>query len=280
MKTFGNNALDDRYFDYFAVIESSVENPETKILSQNNNNGLSFLRFSQCLQSFGVRNRNRRLWISSIMKKMLEERHVYELLQRGGIPNENGHPVPDVGQPTIERIVTINPNNIVSVTKSFEWRGEKLYGIIETIDDGPAGIGTKFMRNILQGIDPAYSARTLVPQRKNPDGSIDVTGPGRFITHDRVFVPSHDDAYVDKSVPIKNIITKPQFQTVMESFTDFVLEHSNKVNQIIDGMDPVMESAKLHQDGMMSINTKSDGRILLFPESKYRKEISSFLKGF
>ncbi len=280
MNTFGNNALDDRYLDYYAVIESTVEDTDTKIISVMDKNGLSFLRFSQCLQSFGKRNRNRRLWYSAILKKMLSEMHVYEMLQHGGIPSENGHPVPPVGQVTIERILTIDPNNISSIIKSFDWRGELLYGIIETIDDGPAGKGTIFMKNILQKIDPAYSLRSLVPQRKNQDGSIDVTGPGRFITYDRVFVPSHEEAYIDKSIPVKNIITKPQFDTVMENFTSFVLEHSSKVNSIIDGMDPVIESAELSKTGAIAIDTKNEGRLFIFPENKYRKEMVDFLKDF
>jgi hypothetical protein len=176
--------------------------------------------------------------------------------------------------------MTIDPNNIVSTIRSFEWRGELLYGMIETIDDGPCGKGTIFKRNIMQGIEPAYSLRSLVPQRKNPDGTIIVSGPGRLVTYDRVFVPSHEEAYIDKSVAIKNIITKPQFQTVMESFTDFVLDHSNKVNKIIDGLDPVMESASMDKNGLLSINTNENGRIFMFPENKYRKELSSFFKNF
>lgn len=271
-------AMDDNYLDYFAVIESSVENPDTKILSQINNNGLSYLRFSQCLQSFGKYNRNRRLWTSDIMKKMLAEKHVSEMLQRNNFTNENGHPIGITGQTTIERIMTIDPNNIVSLIRSLEWKGELLYGTIETIDDGPGGKGTMFMKNILQGIDPAYSLRSLVPQRKNPNGTIDVTNAGRLITYDRVFVPSHEEAYIDKTIPIKNIVTKPQFQTVMESFTDFVLERSNKVNKIIDNLDPVMESANIDKSGILTIDTKENGKLFIFPENKYRKEISSFFK--
>lgn len=212
------------------------------------------------------------------MKKMLAEKHVSELLQRKSLLNENSHPIATTGQTTIERIMTIDPNNVVSMIRSFEWRGELLYGVIETIDDGPNGKGTMFMRNILQGIEPAYSLRSLVPQRKNPDNTIIVTGSGRYVTHDRVILPSHEEAYIDKSVPVKNIITKPQFQTVMESFTDFVLERSNKINRIIDNLDPVTESANIDKNGLLSINTREDGKLLIFPENKYRKEISSFFK--
>jgi len=275
-----NPMIDDRYLNYFAVIESTVENADTKIIKEINTNGLSYLRFSQCLQSFGQRNRNRRLWLSQMLKIMLEDMHVRELLSNGGMPSENGHPIPPSSQPTMERLLTIDPNNISSLIKGFSWKGELLYGIIETIDDGNSGIGTKFKRLIMQGVSPAYSLRSIVPQRKNPDGTIDVIGPGRLITYDRVFVPSHQEAYIDKSIPVKEIITKSQFETVMESFSDFVLSHSTKVNSTIDKMDPVMESANIDKNGLITIDTKKEGKILLYPENKYRKEIKDFLKDF
>lgn len=274
-----NNFFNDKYNDFCVVIENTLspEDRETQIISHKQDNELNFLRFRTCLQSFGRRNRNRRLWISKIMKQMLAEPHVNELLNAGGIPGENGHPVPPTGQVTMERILTIDPNNMSHVIRSFEWIGEKLYGIIDTLDEGPGTPGYKFMRNILQNIDPSFSLRSVVPQRKNPDGSIDVTGKGRFVTFDRVILPSHDDAYIDKTIPVKNIIKADRFETVMESYTDFVVESSDKVNRIIDKMEPVLESAMIDKNGVLSVNTK-EGRIFVAPETKYRREISSFMQ--
>lgn len=275
-----NNFYKDDYLDYYVVVEqASPENREMQILEKVNNiNGLNYLRFRTCLQSFGRRNRNRRLWVSPIMKKMLAEPHVSELLNKGGIPGENGHPVPDTGQVTMERILTIDPNNMSHRILSLEWVGEKLYGTVETLDEGPGTPGFKFMRNIMQGLDPSFSLRSIVPQRKNMDGSIDVTGPGRFITFDRVILPSHDDAYIDKSIPVKNVITKPQFETVMESFSDLILEKSEKVNRIIDKMQPAIESLTLDKNGIVGVNTEKEGRIYIAPETKFRNEIKSFMK--
>lgn len=274
-----NQNFNDEYLDYFAVLEqTSPENPDVKILeTYQNPNGLNYLRFNTCLQSFGHRNRNRRLWTSKVMKIMLSAPHVPELLNRGGIPGENGHPVPPTGNVTMERILTIDPEKICHVIKGFDWRGELLYGTIETLDEGPGSSGYKFMRNILQGMDPSFSLRSVVPQRKNADGSIDVTGPGRFITFDRVILPSHEEAYIDKSIPIKNIVTKPQFQTVMEGFTDFMISNSEKVKRIIDKSEPVLESAQITNEGMLTINTEKEGRLFIAPELKYRNEISDVL---
>ena len=270
----------DNYLDYFAVMEeTSPQIPiEIKHEGKGSNNELSFLRFRACLQSFGSRNRNRRLWQAKHMKTMLSQPHVYELLKKSGIPGENGHPIPATGEVSMERIVTIDPNNMSHRIIAFDWVGENyVYGTIETLDEGPGSAGYKMMRNIMQGMQPSFSVRTLVPMRKNADGSTDVTGAGRYITHDRVILPSHSEAYLDESVPIKNIVTKPQFDHVMESFTDIILDRSEKVNRIIDNSNPVMESASIDKNGIFSIKT-DEGRLFIAPEKSFRNEISDLLR--
>jgi len=274
------NLSQDNFNDFCVVVEqTSPPDQKIDILEMKDSNGLSFLRFRACLQSFNKRNRNGRLWRSEYMKAMLSTREIKELLDAGGVPGENGHPVPATGEVTIERILTIDPNNLSHIIKKFEWSPDdsKVYGIIETLDEGPGSAGQKFMRNILQGMKPSFSARTIVPQRKNADGTIDVTGVGRYVTSDRVILPSHDDAYIDTTVPVKNIVTKPKFETVMESFVSYVVDKSDKINRIVDGLNPVMESAVVDKAGMVSIKTDI-GTALIFPESKYRNEFKDLMK--
>ena len=81
----------DNFLDYSVVIESQTEpNQGFELLHEEKTaNGLSFLRFKACLQTFGSRNRNRRLWLSKWMKMMLAATEVQELLREGGIPGEN-----------------------------------------------------------------------------------------------------------------------------------------------------------------------------------------------
>lgn len=269
----------DKFLDYYAVVEQTTDPSPVQILDFKECNGLNYLRFRAGLQTFGHRNRNRRLWQSSHIKAMLQSDHVPELLSRSGIPGESGHPVPAVGNVTMERILTIDPNNMSHVIKAFEWSGDsKLYGIIETLDEGPGTPGYRFMRNILQKMDPSFSLRSIVPQRKNADGSTDVTGPGRFITYDRVILPSHSEAYIDKSVPIKNIITKSNFETAMESFGMDMIQRSEKVNRIIDNMYPAMESATVDKNGIFSITTETNGKLFIAPEAKHRNEIRNIMK--
>lgn len=274
-----NRFMDDNYLDYSIVIESNTEpNQGFEMISEGKTeNGLSYLRFKSCLQTFGNRNRNRRLWLSRFMKPMINAPEVQELIHNGGVPGEAGHPVPPTGNVTMERILTIDPNNISHVIKEFIWSTDnKLDGIIETIDDGN-GPGDKFKRQIMQGLPVSFSTRSVIPQRKNMDGTIDQTGPGRYVTSDRVFIPSHKEAYIDKSIPVKNVCKKDHFETVMESYVSYVVDRSEKVNRIIDDMSPALESATLDKNGILSVKTEQ-GTAFIYPENKYRREFADLMR--
>lgn len=265
------NFTADDYNDYVIAIESTSEGPVEIIKDAKNSDGVNFLRFRTCLQTFSARNRNRRRWYSKFSKPMFESPEIKELLREGGVPGENGHPVPATGQVTIERILTIDPNNISHVIKEFIWpNSDKVDGIIETVDDidGP---GSRFRKNILQGLPVSFSTRSVIPQRKNPDGTIDQTGPGRYVCSDRVFLPSHKEAYIDKTIAVKDIVKKDKFQHVMESYSAFVADTSEKVSRILDHMDPVIEQSAMSDSGMISIPT-SGGIVGIYPEMKYRNE--------
>lgn len=267
----------DNYLDYSIVVENATEpNMGFEMLPTENTSKdeLHFVRFRACLQTFGKRNRNKRLWQSKWSRPMYESPEIKELIQNGGIPGESGHPVPPTGEVTIERILTIDPNNVSHIVKEFIWVNEnRVDGIVETADDGEGQPGDKFRRNILQGFPVSFSTRSLIPQRKNPDGTIDQLGPGRLVAHDRVYLPSHKEAYINKDIPVKNVCKKSKFEYVMESYSNFVIGRSEKVNRILDGMDPVMESATMSKGGIFTIRTR-DGIIGIAPEMKYRKELA------
>lgn len=269
----------DNFLDYFVVCESAVEpNYGFEMIDDSPKNGLKYVRFRACLQTFDKRNRNLRLWYSKFMKIMLRGKEVLELLREGGVPGECGHPVPDVGEATVARILTIDPDRVSHVVKEFIWASEnQLDGIIETVDDGEGEPGDKFRKNILQGLPISFSTRSLIPQRKHPDGTIDQLGPGRYVCSDRVYVPSHESAYIDKSYPVKNVCKKDTFETVMESFVSFTYDHSEKIKRITDGMSPAMENATMTKDGIFTVPT-NEGRVYIAPETKHRQDFYDLLK--
>lgn len=272
------------YYDFYAVMESDVDSSTMRnsfeILNEGKIGGnIEFFRYKACLMSVGKRNRNRRLWQKQHIDVMMNAPHIVEQFKfAGGLPGENGHPIPATGPVTMERIVTIDPNNLAILIKDWWWEGNKMMGTVETLNEGPGTPGFRLMRDMMQGIIPAHSARTLVPQRRNPDGSIDVTAPGRFVTVDRVHGPSCEEAYRDVSIPVKNIVKKAEFDSAMENFTSYVLEHSETAKRVIDDMRPAMETASITKDGMFTIATESSGQIFVPVERNLRADIADFMR--
>jgi hypothetical protein len=269
--------LPDKKYEYYAVMEESTPaDAKAEILDEHTSNGeVSYLRFRQCLQSFGQRNRNKRLWQASHIRESLKHPWVVQHLeQKGGLPGENGHPSADTGELSMERLCKIDPNNICLLLKSysFENNDRLLFGVVETIDDGN-GPGNKLMRNIMQGIQPAVSCRTLVPQKKNPDGTIDVMGPGRLICYDRVFTPSHEEAFIDMSAgftAVKSSLPKnttmvresTALECALKDLKDYALNKSDTTRFILDGLDVCMEGTFIDKNEFLSVPT-NEGHIFI-----------------
>ncbi len=269
--------LPDKKYEYYAVMEESTPaDAKAEILDEHTSNGeVSYLRFRQCLQSFGQRNRNKRLWQASHIRESLKHPWVVQHLeQKGGLPGENGHPSADTGELSMERLCKIDPNNICLLLKSysFENNDRLLFGVVETIDDGN-GPGNKLMRNIMQGIQPAVSCRTLVPQKKNPDGTIDVMGPGRLICYDRVFTPSHEEAFIDMSAgftAVKSSLPKnttmvresTALECALKDLKDYALNKSDTTRFILDGLDVCMEGTFIDKNDFLSVPT-NEGHIFI-----------------
>lgn len=281
----------ENYKFYVVMEQTTPDGAKVEILDEHKgaNGEVNFIRFRQCLQSFGHRNRNKRLWKRWHIEKSLEHPWVQDYIKnRGGLPGENGHPISltQNNKLSMERLVTIDPNNICLLLKGYEFQGEDLlFGEIETIDDGN-GPGDRLKRYILQGCDPAVSCRSLVPQQKNQDGTIDVTGPGRLICYDRVIMPSHEEAFSDQKATMTNVTKHAKMPAAYESaisdtdFATWAMENSDHAKFVLDGLTPAMESALIESTGMFSVNTE-EGRILipLSRDKKIMNEIKSFMSG-
>ena len=266
-------------FEYSIVCEeTSPADQKCEILDVKDHLGqIQYLKFRACMQDFGIRNRNGRLWNGKMMQQALQAPHILELLQKRDLAGENGHPIPDVGQATMARIMTINPEKVCHVILNFQWEGDqRVYSDIMTIDDGD-GPGNKFARSILQGMEPAFSVRSVVPQRRNPDGSIDVTGVGRVVTYDRVFLPSHQAAYRDVSVDVKKVVSAKSYETTMESLGLLAYEMSDRAKYAA-GDSVAMESIRLDAAGNFTARNRQ-GTVIVHLEKKVKKLMHSYMNG-
>lgn len=271
----------DTYGKSYSFIMENTSPDENTVEIIKEDDKLNFLRFKTCLQSFGIRNRNKRLWKWETVNDMIEAPHIKELLLKGGLPGENGHPVSSSGPVTFERIGSIDPNNICFLIKSFEWSLDKrfLYGIIDTLDDC-GGPGSRFKNHIKQGLLPSFSARSIVGQRKYPNGNIDVFGNGRLICYDRVILPSHEEAYIDESIPIKNIVKNQNYETVLESAMEPIISYLLELPEnyaVLDGLNPSLESARITSDGELTVAVEG-GHVIIPQRKSFTSEIKNFMK--
>lgn len=278
---------DDKGTDFCIVIEQITAEPPKNMEQFTSEDGIHFFRWRQCLQAADRRNRNGRHWPLKYLKPMTETPMIAERLKHGW-PGEAGHPVPDTGKVTPERIMTIDPLRTSHIIRDISWEGNILWGTMESLadDNGP---GHKLYASIRQGIDPAVSARTLVPQRVNNDGTIDVIGPGNLVCYDWVYGPSHPEAYIDISIPIKSVFKQDgkNYEAAIESFmgeyASDLLGNSEKIQRIVDRQKIVVESIIMGQNGLFCGKVENcdgngtSGHVIIAPEMKYRNEYNDYL---
>lgn len=204
------------------VMEQVSEPCKPKNLVRCNDNGLFYISFEAVIQSLDVYNRNRRLYTKDAILGSLAADHITELIENKTWCGEAGHP----NSTDPKRIVTIDPKLVSHKIVQYWNTGNLLNAKIETIDD-VNGFGRKMTNFILQGGEPAFSLRALCPLLKNSDGTAICNKTGHIVTYDWVILPSHKEAYRDKSKPIDKMVQS------LESFG----------NELDDNMIPVNESA-------------------------------------
>ena len=282
-------------FQYYAVIEEAPRGDEQKFEiigdPKSENSESNYIEWRQCLLSFGNYNRNGRKWVANHFRQTLM--HPWfrqQLYEKGGVPGEAGHPIIQTqgAKLSMERLLTIDPDNMCLVLKSIEWDGENAcYGVLQTLDDGN-GPGDKFRRSILQGLIPSVSVRSIVPQAKTPDGHIDVVGPGRVICWDRVIYPSDPTAFADcsKSFEITNkkvnklsgaSESSVSIGISLDEIAGDIYNLSDNCKYVLDGLEPAMESATIDSSGLFSVGT-ANGHVFIPLEDSLRRDINHLMR--
>jgi hypothetical protein len=179
---------------------------------------------------------------------------------------ESGHPI--TKDPV--RVVSIDPKLACHRIVGFRFQGKSLYGTIETLNDDM--YGKQFTKHILQGCTAAFSLRALAPLTKIDATRCEIRSKCHIVTEDRVILPSHNKAYAVGDAPqlvMSNVINESAGLTAaMESmgntseayvnisypvtesveFTNYLLEESHNIKEIIDHFEVAYESAYLSKD--------------------------------
>jgi hypothetical protein len=266
------------------VCEQTTE-PQKVNYTHVKGDGLNYLKFKARLQTYGVWNRNKRNYHLEPMKKSWAAPHIKELISRGDFWGEYGHPI--TTDP--KRIVTIDQKMCSHRFTNIWFRGNSVYGDVETLNDH--GYGEQFTMRTLQGCDPAFSLRAMVPLTKIDAVRAEIRDTGHIITVDSVILPSHDDAYIIPMASLESAfatantgngfgdITIP----VQESsqWLDYIQEQSFNLKTVLDHYEVNVESItydKKKDNIIVRENTGVPGvkRTAIIRADEYiRKEVSN-----
>lgn len=272
------------------VIMEQTAEPCAINVRDHSKNGLLYVTFDTVFQSFGVKNRNKRMYDGDAVMASWNAPHIQELIRKKSFVSEYGHPLDS----SMSRITQIDPDRICGRINSYYRSGNLLKGEFETFDDG--AMGTMLTRRILQGLEPAFSVRMLAKLTRVKDGTMLMNQPGHLVTADCVILPSHCEAYRDetKSINIVNkaitesagvAITEKQYQDMVfaineSMFTDFVKEESKNLKLVQSVEEVIGDSIKLTKDLKNIILTEGSNTYYIKTEDKIKHDIRNFMSRF
>ena len=272
------------------VIMEQTSEPCAVNVRDYNKNGLLYVIFDTVFQSFGVKNRNKRMYDGDAVMASWNAPHIQELIRKKSFVSEYGHPLDQ----SMSRITQIDPDRICGRINSYYRSGNLLKGEFETFDDGR--MGTMLTRRILQGMEPAFSVRMLAKLTRTKDGTMLMNQPGHLVTADCVILPSHCEAYRDESKSINIVnkaicesagadISEEQYHDMVfaineSMFTDFIKEESKNFKLVQSVEEVIGDSIKLTKDLNNIILTEGSNTYYIKTEDKIKHDIRNFMSRF
>lgn len=156
--------------------------------------GRFYVTFDAVLQSFGIKNRNKREYdASNIMERIQNDDYIQSMLRQNSWMGEIDHPAPtNQGEElTMQRIANPDMKLTSHYIRRPTLRGNLLEAGIQTDSSNPNGMNMAI--KIVDGkIIPCFSARVLgALQNRNGRPVVFVR---KLITYDWVLYPSHPEA--------------------------------------------------------------------------------------
>ena len=271
------------------VIMEQTADPCAVNVREMSNNGLTYVIFETVFQSFGVKNRNKRVYDGDAVMASWNAPHIQELIRQKSFVSEYGHPLDQ----SMHRVTQIDPTRICGRINSYYRSGNLLKGEFETFDDGACG--TMLTRRILQGLEPAFSVRMLAKLTRTKDGTMLMNQPGHLVTADCVILPSHKEAYRDNTKPVNVMhkaiesagvdITEEQYQDMVFAvneamFIDFIKEESNNFKLVRSVEEVIGDGLKLTKDLNNIIIKEGTDTYYVKVEDKIKHDIRKYLNKF
>lgn len=171
--------------------------------------GRFYVTFNAVLQSFGVKNRNKRQYdAANIMDRIEHDDYIQSMLRQNSWMGEIDHPAPTIDgeELTMQRIANPDMKLTSHYIRKPVLNGNLLEAGIQTDSSNPNGMNMAI--KIVDGkIIPCFSARVLGGLRNR--GGVPIVFVRKLITYDWVLYPSHPEAMAK--------ITQPLMESVNEA---------------------------------------------------------------
>ena len=272
------------------VIMEQTADPCAVNVRDFSKNGMTYVIFETVFQSFGVKNRNKRIYDGDAVMASWNAPHIQELIRKKSFVSEYGHPLDQ----SMHRVTQIDPARICGRINSYYRSGNLLKGEFETFDDGACG--TMLTRRILQGLEPAFSVRMLAKLSRTKDGTMLMNQPGHLVTADCVILPSHMEAYRDETKSMNVVhkaiaesagvdITEEQYYDMVfaineSMFTDFIKEESKNFKLVKSVEEVIGDSFTLTKDLNNIIIKEGTDTYYVKVEDKIKHDIRNFMSKF
>lgn len=265
-------------------IEDMKKKPEITNMVDTPN--LFYVEFYAVLQDFLRVNRNKRFYPGRLMVPAFKAPHILELLANQSFACEAGHPDTE----DMRRCLTIDPKNVCATILSMDTDERYNKGTIRTIDDGDGGVGRKLARLILQGTNAAWSLRALSKLKTRPDGTSEITSVPHVVCYDWVYVPSHNEAYLDRTKPVKTFavnpftgkqtvasFVKPVTESNISAIEEFIKEDSNHVKIATNALNICKEGLIVTDDYKFAVIKESGNTYHIPIEDYIRHDIMNYM---
>lgn len=257
-------------------------------IDKDSSNGRRVLGIGR-LQRANKKNRNGRFYADKELFPELKCARTLELL-KSGFGSENGHPM----DTSLVRQQTIDPNNVVAYFLDLWTEGDYIMGKFRGSN---LAIGEAFDQDLRDGFKPAWSLRAL--------GSINNTSRGaevesiKVITWDRVYYPSHPEAYTQKVLESAGIngdafeqgssglyvpkTPTPKCSNSMnesgllnpvtnQKVIDYIKTESTNLKSVIENFEIYYDDIKLLDECNLQLSNSKTGTVFIVQPEKFIKQ--------
>lgn len=248
-----------------------------------------YVEFDATLQSFGVMNRNHRVYNqSNVWSCIQNDEKIQDLMKNNSWFGEMDHPTPRLKNEELspERIMNSIPGNTSHKIMNPYCKGNLINAHIQT--DAGTEAGMNMAKKIIQGMVPRFSARALA-ELINKNGTPTVNMK-KLITYDWVLYPSHVEAHANtapkaiiKSVEAVTESVTPEVVTIMpvipiKEILEYAMQKSENCQMITEAFEITPSDLGISNDQANLIVKEAGGNVYgIKLEEKVRKNISGYL---